>query len=89
MNIGGYLDAKNSSNLAKWRWRWHLQGGSAHWTARSLVDLRNDEDRKRYRIIELLRRRSPFGRRIVNLAAWRFERERQKATRQRTGAIRA
>lgn len=79
MKIGGFLDLKNSISTAKWRWRWHLQGGSSHWAARSLRDLRNDEDLRRYRCIELKRRHTPFGRRVVNLAAFRFERIRQQA----------
>lgn len=77
-DIGGYLDAKNRASVAAWAWRWHAQGGSKHWAARPLMDLRNAEDLRRYRGIELKRRRSPFGRRVVSLAAFKFERERQK-----------
>jgi hypothetical protein len=76
----GYQDLKNQMNKAQWAWRWALQGGSMHWAARPLQDLRNDDDRRLYRMIEFKRRHSPFGRRIVNLAAWRFERARRQAT---------
>lgn len=74
----GFLDVKNSRNLAAWRWRWHLQGGSSHWHARPLQDLRDEEGLLMYRKIEYKRRRTPFGRRVVNLAAWRFERARRR-----------
>lgn len=79
MNMPGFLDLKNSANIARWRWFWHLQGGSRHWAARSLRDLRNDEDLKRYRLIELKRRHTPHGRQVVNINAFRFERIRQRA----------
>lgn len=85
MSEQGFLNLKNAKNVAAWQWRWALQGGSKHWCARSLLDLRNEEDKRLYRIIELKRRHTPFGRRVVNLAAWRFERARQKAVRNRTG----
>jgi hypothetical protein len=79
-DFGGFLDAKNSRNVAHWRWRWHLQGGSKHWMARSLKDLRNDEDLKRWRNIEFQRRHTKFGGKVVNLAAVRIQRgKRQKA----------
>jgi len=75
--IGGYLDAKNRENVAGWAWRWHLQGGSKFWVARPLRDLRNDEDLKRWREIELKRRHlSKQVRKVVNLAAWRINRAR-------------
>lgn len=80
MNIPGFLAVKNSVSVAKWRWRWHLQGGSKFWVAHSLLDLRNDEDRRRYRAIEVKRRHTPFGGLVVNIAAWRFERVRRQAT---------
>ena len=72
MNIGGYLDAKNSENVAKWRWRWHLQGGSRFWMARSLEDLRNEEDLRRWRLIELKRRHTKKGGKVVSMAAIRL-----------------
>lgn len=77
----GPLDLKNQMNVARWQWRWHLQGGSASWSARPLQDLRDDEGLRRYRDIELKRRNSPFGRRVVNINAWKFERIRQKQFR--------
>lgn len=82
MNTPGFLDAKNSENLARWRWRWHLQGGSSGWSARPLLDLRNAEDLKRYREIELKRRHlRPRSRKVVNLTHERFERIRRRAKR--------
>lgn len=80
-SIPGLLDLKNQVNVARWRWRWHLQGGSSSWTARPLQDLRNEEDLRRYREIEFDRRHTPFGRRVVNINAWKFERIRQKRYR--------
>lgn len=85
MSDQGFLDLKNAKNVAAWQWRWALQGGSKHWAARSLKDMRTEEEQRLYRIIELKRRHTPFGRRVVNLAAWRFERARQKAVRNRLG----
>lgn len=80
MSGQGFLDLKNAMNVAAWKWRWALQGGSTLWAARPLRDLRNEEDLKRYRLVEVKRRHTPFGRRVVNLAAWRFERVRRQAT---------
>lgn len=79
MNTPGFLDLKNKMLVAAWRWRWALQGGSHHWAARPLQDLRNAEDLRRYRLIEHDRRHSPCGKRVVNINAFRFERIRQKA----------
>lgn len=44
-----YLQLRNSLRLAQWQWRWHLQGGSQHFTARDLMDLRNDAELARWR----------------------------------------
>ena len=81
MNTPGYLDLKNSANVAKWRWRWHLQGGSAGWSARPLQDLRNEEGQKQYREIELRRRhlRVRHQKKLINLMHERAERIRRKA----------
>jgi hypothetical protein len=79
MDTPGFLGLKNKMCIAAWQWRWALQGGSHHWAARPLRDLRSDEDLRRYRVIELKRRHTPFGRRVVNLNAFRFERIRQQA----------
>lgn len=81
MNTPGLIDLKNQMNRARWQWRWHLQGGSSSWTARPLRDQRNEEDLRRYRDIELKRRHTPFGRRVVNITAWKFDRIRQKTFR--------
>lgn len=74
-----FLALKNKLRVAQWWLRWREGGGSMHWVARDLKDLRNDEDRQRYRVIEHQRRHSPFGRRVVNLNAFRFERNGQQA----------
>lgn len=82
MNTPGYLDIKNSENIAKWRWRWHLQGGSSAWSARPLKDLRNDDDLKRYRAAELRRIHiRPRSRKVINLTHEMFQRIRRKARR--------
>lgn len=59
--VPGFLAQKNSMAVAKWSWRWHLQGGGSHWAARDLQDLRNNEDLKRHRAIQF--------------AVWRSRRE--------------
>ena len=80
MNTPGFLDVKNSENRAKWAWRWHLQGGSSGWSARPLRDLRNEEDQKRYREIELKRLHlRPRSRKVINLTHELFQRIRRKA----------
>lgn len=79
MNTPGYLDIKNSANVAKWRWRWHLQGGSSGWSARPLQDLRNEEDLRRGRAIDLKRRQlRPSKRQVINLCRERIQRALRK-----------
>jgi hypothetical protein len=76
-DVPDHLAVRNSESLAEWRWRWHLQGGSGLFHARSLRDLRNDEDLKRWRVIEFQVRatgRAIRKRKVVSLAAWRIER---------------
>lgn len=81
----GFLDVKNSRNVARWAWRWHKQNGSRFWVAHDLMDLRDEEGLRRWREIEGKRRRlSKRVRKIVNLAAWRFERVRRKRRLQAT-----
>lgn len=80
MNIPGFLALKNSISVAKWRWRWHLQGGSKFWAARNLRDLRNDEDMIRARMIEWKVKHTPTGKKVVNLAARRIARAKRKAS---------
>lgn len=81
--IGGFVDQRNSENLARWRWRWHLQGGSRFWIARPLQDLRNEEDLSRWRRLEGALRHTPKSKRkVVNIAAWRIRNARRpKAVR--------
>lgn len=52
-NIPGPLDQKNRENTARWLWRTHLRGGSMHVKARDLQDLRNEEDMRRWRPVEV------------------------------------
>lgn len=86
MNVPGPLDLKNQVSRARWAWKWHLQGGSSSWSARPFQDLRNDEQLRMYRAIEVARRHTPFGRRVINLAAWRFEQKRRRRFRDMVAA---
>ena len=78
--IGGYQDAKNEANRARWMWRWAQQGGSMHWRARDLLDLRNDEDLKRWRKTEYrLRHTVKSKKKVISLAAVRIARAKRKS----------
>ena len=83
------IDLLNSENLTRWRCRWAVQGGSAHWHAHPLPDLRIEEDKRRYRLIEHLRRSAlKSGRKVkkvINLAHERFERKRRRIEASRHG----
>ena len=79
MNKKAFMTPQNKLRRAQWWLRWREGGGSHLWHARPLKDLRNDEQLKDYREIELLRRHTPYGKRVVNLNAWRFERVRQES----------
>lgn len=83
-NIPGFLNAKNALNVAKWQWRWHLQGGCFHWRARDLRDLRTDAERRLWRSTEYelraAKRRRPKPGSLVNLAKVRIERAKRKAS---------
>lgn len=75
-----HVDVKNLTNISRWWMRWKLCGGSLFGHARPLQDLRNEEDLRRYRVIEFKRRHTPFGdAAIVNLAAWRLRRARRQS----------
>lgn len=78
---GNFLYARNALRRAQWAIRWSRQGGSMFWAARPLVDLRNEEDLRRYRLIEHKRRQLKRARKskVINLAHERFERIRRKA----------
>lgn len=86
MNIPGPLDLKNQISRARWAWTWHLQGGSSSWRARDFADLRNDEELLRYRVIEVTRRHTPYGRRVVSLEAWKFEQKQRGRHREMVAA---
>jgi hypothetical protein len=78
---GGYLDFRNQENIARYIWRRHLQGGSSFWRARDLQDLRNDEDRRRWRVIEQKVRETGRGakaKKVISLAAIRIARARKR-----------
>lgn len=78
----GFQDLKNSMQLARWKLKWALQGGSCLWHARPLTDKRNIEDMKRYRAIEIQRKHvRGSNRRIVNMVRWRAQREHRAAGR--------
>lgn len=69
------LIRRNNLNLAAWRERWNAFGGSFHWQPlRQYRDLRNEEDLKRWRVIEFKRRQTGLSKRthqkVVNLSAW-------------------
>lgn len=80
MNIPGFLGMKNSMHHAKWRWRWHQQGGSHFWVARNLTDLRDEDQLRRWRWIELearqLKRRHKSP--VVHIATARFRKMMRK-----------
>lgn len=79
MSIGGYMDMRNQINRARWMWRWAQQGGSMHWRARDLQDLRNDEDRRRGRHIDFLVRHTKGAKKkVISLAAVRIARARKR-----------
>lgn len=81
MNIPGLHALKNQINVAKWKWRVHLQGGCSHWRARDLQDHRNDEDRAIWRRNEQklrdAKREKARRKGVVNLAKLRIERARK------------
>jgi hypothetical protein len=78
---GGFLDLKNSVNTARWRWRWHQQGGSHFWVARNLTDLRDEDALRRWRYIEYESRRLKRRHRspVVYIATARFRKMRKQA----------
>jgi hypothetical protein len=76
-----FQDLKNAMQLARWKLKWALQGGSCLWPARSLTDKRNDEDLRRWRAIEFKRKHARKNKRVVNIAAWRIQRVRRAARR--------
>jgi hypothetical protein len=86
MNIHNWLQFKNSQQVALWRWRWHLQGGTRWWIARDLRDLRTEDERATWRRTENRLRYSPCFQklRVVNLAHERIERERRRQAIGRT-----
>jgi len=81
VSLQHFVDAKNTIRKSKWWTRWLRQGGSLHWQARPMQDLRNEEDLRRWREIELKRRHTRFGgdKGVVNLAQWRLRRARRSA----------
>lgn len=77
---GGFLDLKNSVNQARWRWRWHQQGGSHFWVAHNLTDMRDEDALRRWRYIEHAVRRLPkYRANVVRIATARFRKMRKQA----------
>ena len=76
-----FLHLKNAMQLARWKLKWAMQGGSCLWPARSLEDQRDEDSLRRYRVIEIMRRHARRDKRVVNLAAWRINRVRRAAGR--------
>jgi len=80
VNIPGFIAAKNALNVAKWRWRWHLQGGGFHWRARDLLDMRDDHYLRMWRRTEVefreAKRRMARRVGVVNLRVERAKRQR-------------
>jgi hypothetical protein len=94
-DIGGYLYYKNQLARAEWAYRWAQQGGSFFHPARNLQDLRTSGDMWRGRQLWLAARAARklakqmhtkvYGkapsRKVVNLTAFKFERERQRVAK--------
>jgi hypothetical protein len=74
----GFLALKNAMQVARWRWKWALQGGSMHWAARNLQDQRTGDQLKDYAAIEVKRKHARTGPPVVNLAARRINRARRQ-----------
>lgn len=77
----GFQDLKNAMQLAKWKLKWALQGGSSLWPARALKDQRSEDDLKRYAAVEVKRKHARTDKRVVNMVKWRYARERRAARR--------
>lgn len=83
-DIGGYLYYRNQENRARWMCRWARQGGSFFTPARPLMDLRNAEDLRRWRVIEFKRRHlGKKARKVISLAAWRMKNAGRRSTTRR------
>lgn len=82
-DVANVLQVLNGLRRAQWAIRWSLQGGSKFWHARPLEDLRNEEDLRRYRVIECKRRHVKRCRgrkaKVINMAHAKFERVRREA----------
>ena len=82
MDVANFLQVHNGLRRAQWAIRWARQGGSKFWSARPLEDLRNEEDMRRYRVLDGKRRalKRHRGRRakVINIAHERMERVRRE-----------
>jgi hypothetical protein len=80
VSVANFLQVHNGLRRAQWAIRWSRQGGSKFWSARPLEDLRNEEDLRRYRVIEGKRRHLKCSRKakVINMTHARFERVRRK-----------
>lgn len=81
VDVANCLQAHNGLRRAQWAIRWSRQGGSKFWSARPLMDLRNEEDLRLYRVIEGKRRQVKRAKKakVINIAHERIERTRRKA----------
>jgi hypothetical protein len=77
----GFQDLKNAMQLARWRLKWALQGGSGLWHARPLEDQRSEDLMKRYAAIEVKRKHARTDKRVVNMVSWRYQRARRAVRR--------
>lgn len=78
--VGGFLDLKNSVNQAKWRWRWHQQGGSRFWVARDLTDMRDEDALRRWRYIDTeARHLRRYWKPVTHIATARLRKMRKQA----------
>jgi hypothetical protein len=94
-DIGGFLYYRNQEARAQWAYRWAQQGGSFFHRAHDLQDLRSVGDRMKGRELWLTARPlrklakqmhtkiygNAKGRKVVNLAAFKFDRERQQVAK--------
>jgi hypothetical protein len=75
--VSDELKLRNIDAIAAFHMRWRLQGGSFHWQARPMSDLRDQEQLRQWRLIEHKRRATGLSKRaqkVVNIAKWQLRR---------------
>jgi hypothetical protein len=75
-DLPGFLALKNIVSVSLFRWRWHMQGGSGSWRARSMRDMRTEQQAARWRRIEfqvheLRHGREARGAVVVDFIRWK------------------